>query len=157
LPIAAEHLASSALRNLLGGLIRNRGDAANATVLLATPSGEPHELGLLLVALVLRNAGLGVYYLGPNLPAREIVAAARRSAVAVVGIGVVDYGNAGRAIQELRALEASLPAGIELWLGGRAAAAACDGMGPTRAQVLDDIQKVETEIARLRGISASLH
>jgi DNA-binding transcriptional MerR regulator/methylmalonyl-CoA mutase cobalamin-binding subunit len=157
LPVAAEHLASSALRNLLGGLIRNRGRSQAATVLLATPSGEPHELGILMVALLLRAAGVGVSYLGPDLPAAEILGAAQRAGAAVVGIGVVDGGNAPRAVQELRAIDAGLPNGTELWVGGRAAAAACDALGHRRPRLLDDLNALEMEIARLRSASAGSH
>ena len=46
-------------------------------VAVATPSGHLHELGALLAASHAHESGWDVLYLGPNLPAEEIAAAAR--------------------------------------------------------------------------------
>ena len=70
LPIAAEHLLTATLRNLLGGLIQ-RGAQAGRPLLLTTPAGERHEIGLLLVALLALDAGVNVVNLGVDLPAAE--------------------------------------------------------------------------------------
>jgi DNA-binding transcriptional MerR regulator/methylmalonyl-CoA mutase cobalamin-binding subunit len=157
LPVAAEHLTSSAVRNLIGGLLRNRGPSDHPTVLLATPSGERHEFGILLIALLLRTGGVGVHYLGPDLPSAEILGAAAQIEPVAVGLGLVDQGNAARARSEVRAIEAGLNAGTELWLGGRAAADLYDVIAPTRAQVFSDLDAVEIAIERLRTIPAPGH
>jgi len=154
LSVGAEHLASGLLRNLLGSLIRTRGAVPHATVLLATPSGERHELGVLLVSLLLRDAGLGVHYLGPDVPAPDIIASAETARVAAVGIGVADAGNRTRAVDELRRIELALPPGTDLWLGGREAAAVAAAQGTTRARVVDDLDKLDREIVRVRDTAA---
>jgi hypothetical protein len=151
LSIADEHLVSGLIRNLLSSLMRSRGHVAGPGVLLATPSGERHEFGLLLAALLVLDAGLRLYYLGPDLPCREIVAAAARAGVQTVGIGVVDGGNRARAAEEMRALERTLHPATELWLGGRDAAAVAGLLTGTRALVLDDAALVERETTRLRA------
>lgn len=152
LSIADEHLLSSAIRSLLTSLIRFREKVAEApTVLLATPRGERHELGLLLVALLTVDAGLGMHYLGCDLPATEIVTTVRRTGATVVGIGLVNSSLGAQAAAELRIIEAGLSHQGELWLGGRNAAAVADKLRPTRAVVLDDLALVETELARLRA------
>ena len=68
LSIAAEHLLTATLRNLLGGLIQRRVETGRPVV-LATPAGERHEIGLLLVALLALDARVNVVHLGVDLPA----------------------------------------------------------------------------------------
>jgi methylmalonyl-CoA mutase cobalamin-binding subunit len=152
LSIAAEHLLSGAMRGLLTSLIRFRGKPADApTVLLATLSGERHELGLLLVALLTADAGLGLHYLGCDLPAAEILSAARRADVAVVGLSLVNASDDEHAADELRRVERALSPHTELWLGGRHASAVASRLRPTRAIVLDDLVRVEAELARVQA------
>lgn len=150
LSVADEHLLSAALRSLLSSLIRWRERTARPTVLLATPSGERHELGLMLVGLLCVDLGLGLHYLGADLPAAEIVGAARKAGVSVIGLGLVGEANRDRAISEVRVVERTSPRDVELWLGGRNAAAIAQALQPTRAQVLDELALVESELTRVR-------
>lgn len=151
LSVAEEHLASGVLRNLLSGLIRTRGQGGPPAVLLATPSGERHEFGLLLTALLLADAGIGIFYLGVDISSAEIVEAVRRTAVRVVGLGFVNGDVRQSLLAETRRIERALPAGVELWLGGREARAVAAELGQSRAMVLDEIETLEGEIARLRA------
>ena len=155
LSVADEHLLSALLRNLLTGVMRTRGQTGGPVVVLATPSGERHEFGLLLAALTIADAGLGLCYLGTDLPAAEVAAAARRARAAVVGLGLVNGDNHGAAVAEVRRVARELPPATELWLGGRAAAAVAAVMGPTRAVVLDQMTLVETELARVHALPAA--
>ena len=154
LGVADEHLISAALRGVLNGLIRSRGGVTEASVLLATPTGERHEFGLLLAALVIADAGVGVSYLGTDLPAAEIAAAARRCRAVAVGLSVVDGGNRRGTAAQLRAVERALPPHTELWLGGRAAAAVRTQIAPTGAIVITDLERAAVEAARVRQVIA---
>jgi DNA-binding transcriptional MerR regulator/methylmalonyl-CoA mutase cobalamin-binding subunit len=149
LSISDEHLLSALLRNLLTGVMRTRGQRAGASVLLTTPHGERHELGLLLAGLMVADAGLRLYYLGTDLPAAEIVSAAQRSRAAVVGLGVVNGDNQSTAVEEVRQLSLMLPPAVELWLGGREAAGVGSRLGKSRVVVLDEIDALERELARV--------
>jgi methanogenic corrinoid protein MtbC1 len=146
--IAAEHLISGALRNLLGGLLQSRATTGRPLV-LATPAGERHEIGLLLVALLARDAGLGVVYLGVDLPARDIVLAAERACAAVIGLSIVGARNRARAAREVEAVQTRLPRDCELWLGGADAGAVVVGIRGFRGQVLDTLTATESELARV--------
>jgi DNA-binding transcriptional MerR regulator/methylmalonyl-CoA mutase cobalamin-binding subunit len=119
LAVAQEHLASSALRDLLGTLVRlHAPEEPRVTVLFASPPGERHELGLLAGAMLAAAGGLGVVFLGIDLPVAEVAAAARRSAVRAVVLGIVGAGGVdgiGAAVGELAA---ALPEPVELWVGG---------------------------------------
>jgi DNA-binding transcriptional MerR regulator/methylmalonyl-CoA mutase cobalamin-binding subunit len=150
LSVADEHLISGVLRNVLSGLVRTHARPSTPTVLLTTPRGERHEFGVLLAALLLLDAGVGIHYLGVDLPAAEIVAAARRADVAAVGVGVVNGENRDEAVTELRMIERTLPSATELWVGGREAASVVAALGATRAVILDRMSLLEREAARLR-------
>ena len=58
-------------------------------VLLATVRGDIHDIGKNIVALLLRNHGYDVIDLGKDLPAEEIVGAAKRTRPDVVGLSAL--------------------------------------------------------------------
>jgi methylmalonyl-CoA mutase cobalamin-binding subunit len=142
------------MHGLLAGVLRSRGDGGGPTVLLATPSGQRHECGLLMAGLIMAEAGCALCYLGPDLPAAEVSAAARRAGAAVVGLGISNGEGLEAAVAELRRLERDLPATTELWIGGREAAAVAAQLGPTRAVVVDQMAILEHELTRLRAQGA---
>ncbi len=120
--VASEHIASALLRNHLGALLRDSVPRAGAeTVVAATPAGEQHELGVLLAAALAAIHGYRVVYLGPNVPAGEIVGAVRGAGAEILLLSLVALEKRG-ALKELRALTRNLPAHVTLLVGGRAAA-----------------------------------
>src|SRR5688572_25826483 len=87
--IAHEHLMSSTIRNILGSFVRLYARPAVSTRLLfATLAGERHEIGTLGAAMLAASSGLGVAYLGPDLPAREIVEGVRAAGAQVLVLGL---------------------------------------------------------------------
>ena len=44
-------------------------------LLIATPKGQLHELGALIIAVIASADGWNVTYMGPDLPGEEIAAA----------------------------------------------------------------------------------
>lgn len=153
LSVRDEHLVSGLLHSLLASLAHARSGGTPPTVLLATPAGERHELGLLMAGLLVAEAGLRLCYLGPDLPAEEIAAAAVRAGADVVGLGLVlaEPERAG----EVAAVEQALPPSTELWLGGRAASVVASRLPGSRALVIGDDRRLDTEIARLRALRAA--
>ncbi len=123
LRIAHEHAASALLRNLLGALMRSHKAAPGAHLALATtPAGELHELGALMAALLAVAHGWRVIYLGPNLPASEILHVADKSGARAVLLSVVsDEASFGA---ELAAVAEALPANTSLIIGGSGASRA---------------------------------
>ena len=151
LPIAAEHMLTATLRNLLGGMIQRR-TPAGRSVLLAAPAGERHEIGLLLVALLVLDAGVNVVYLGVDLPAAEIVVAAEHTQARVVGLSVVASQNHAHAVREVEAIQKALPAETELWLGGADARRVATDVKAFRGWVVDDLHTAETELERIGAV-----
>jgi methanogenic corrinoid protein MtbC1 len=122
LAIAQEHLVSQMLRTLLGSMMRLfRPPNPAMTMVLSTPAGESHEFGILAAAMLASLAGVEPVYLGPNLPAREIAEAARRTSAKVVALSVTFPSETTQ--EELNALAAAMPEDAELWVGGASSAA----------------------------------
>lgn len=118
-----EHLATVVLRRVLEGLMGEFGSRPGAaSLVVATPAGEHHEIGALLVAAAALGEGWNVVYLGPDLPAAEIASVAlAKGARAVALSAVLDDGVdvAG----ELTRLRAALPPHVPVVVGGGAALA----------------------------------
>jgi DNA-binding transcriptional MerR regulator len=150
--IAQEHVMSSAVRTMLGLFLRLYSRAnAPTRLLFATPAGERHELGSLGAAMLAASSGLGVAYVGPDLPASEIVDSARHAGarVLVLGLTVVPSGKADE--HKLRTIVRDLPQEIELWAGGRGAERSASIIAP-RGIVLRDFQAYQQELVRIGGL-----
>ena len=76
LSVAQEHLASSAVRAHLERLLADARGAVRGTAVLACAPGERHELGLLMLAVLLRADGWQVAYLGADTPVVDATALA---------------------------------------------------------------------------------
>lgn len=117
LSIAHEHAAAAVLRSHLGALMRAHASDPEAPGLLATtPAGELHEFGALVAGLVASALGWRVIYLGPNLPAAEIVQAARVGQVRAVVLSAL-VPRPGL-VDELELVRAGLPADVAVLVGG---------------------------------------
>lgn len=118
LSVAAEHLASNVLLSLLGPDLRARAEGgAAAKVVFATPSGEPHSLGLCVAALAAGEAGATPVFLGADVPDADLVASAVRTHACALALGFVTLPE-DRAEAAVRRVRAALPPRIELWIGG---------------------------------------
>lgn len=116
--ILGEHAVSALIRTELGQLVSAGARNSGAPIVCTTPAGELHELGVLLVAVLVTVHGFRPLYLGPNLPASQIVQAARRSEARAVALSVVTL-EAASASREIDAVSAELDPEVQLVLGGR--------------------------------------
>jgi DNA-binding transcriptional MerR regulator/methylmalonyl-CoA mutase cobalamin-binding subunit len=150
LGIAQEHMTSALLRNLLGAMVPlHRRSSPACKLLFATPSGERHELGILLSAMLTVGGGLGIVYLGSDLPAGEIVAAARKTAPQAVVLGFIGANGAKAAMRDLREVAEKLPSRIELWVGGTKQEELVKEVKQTRALLIEDFEMLEQHLIRL--------
>jgi methanogenic corrinoid protein MtbC1 len=125
---AHEHLVSGVIRSVLGTLLRTMPRSTPAKKLvLASASGERHELGLLSAGVLAAAAGLDVIYLGPDLPVPDIVHVAVTAKADVVLIAAT-IGNAVDR-HELQQLS-QLPDDVEIWCGGPQSEAVREAIGP---------------------------
>jgi methanogenic corrinoid protein MtbC1 len=119
--IVHEHLATSIVRAFLDTRRSSRAHSTSAPrIIVATVAGDRHELGALFVAAVAEAAGWDVVYLGPDLPAEEIAAAAREVRPQVVAVSIV-YAESDVRTQ-LRKLREYLPSETIMMAGGRGSA-----------------------------------
>ena len=147
--IAQEHLISSAIRHMLGSFLRlyARRDST-IRLAFATPSGDRHEIGILGAAMLAASHGLGVTYLGPDLPAKDIADAVKATEARVLVLGLTIAQSEQESESELRTLLRRLPSKVELWAGG-AAAARHTGLLSRRGIILDDFDAYLQQLARL--------
>jgi DNA-binding transcriptional MerR regulator len=139
LTVAAEHLASALLSSMLGAaLLDHRPDAAGPSILFATPSGEPHALGLCIAALTAAHAGAAPIYLGADVPEDDLVVSVERSRVDVLALAFVTLPRQS-AEDGLRRLRRRLPERVEIWIGGAGAARCAPIRGVVNVANLDQL------------------
>lgn len=114
--IAQERLVSSAIRSRILATLDTAPDFRPA-LMLATPSGETHELGLLLLAFRAASRLIPVRYLGADLPVPEIQRLARRFRPRVIALSLVCAPEPGL-VNDLATLSRE---GFQVWLGGHGA------------------------------------
>ncbi len=149
---AVEHLVSSTLHDIIVETMRafTRQNGA-PTILVATPAGDRHAIGAALVGAAAAVEGWRVLYLGADLPADEIAAAARSAAVRIVALSVVYMENRERVLGELRALRAALPPDVALVVGGAGAAPLAPELARLGVLVQSSLAGLVTELRRARG------
>lgn len=121
--IMHEHMTSAVLKTFLSNLRNSYRPGLNAPIaIVTTPLGQVHELGALIAALVAAAQGWQVIYLGPNLPAEEITAAAVKKWAKAVLLSIVYPAEDPFLRQELEKLSMLLPERVKIIIGGRVAA-----------------------------------
>lgn len=148
---AHEHFASAVLRTYLAQAARPFASGANEPVLIvATPAGQLHELGALLVAALAANLGWHVTYLGASLPAPEIAGAAKQNRARAVALSLVYPEDDPRMEGELTRLHELLPPEIKLIVGGRAVGAYQETLRKIRALQATDLTHLCSALDELR-------
>jgi len=121
LTVAQEHIVSQAVRARLGHVLGDARGGVRGTAVLACAPGERHELGLMSVAIALRNDGWQVAYIGADTPVADAAALASRISAAALGISV----TVATRVEDLRkALRTAKIGDTRLVVGGAAASAA---------------------------------
>ena len=146
LSVAHEHLASAAVIAIILEAIRSVPESPGAPKLLvATPANERHAVGAALAAAAAAIDGWSIIYLGVDVPAADIVAAAAASNARAVALSVVHTGEPDDVVRELRAVRAALAANVPVIVGGAAASRLTDRLTEPGLIVCDSI-------AEMRGI-----
>jgi methanogenic corrinoid protein MtbC1 len=143
LGVAAEHMATSVVERVVGWLMRPwSAEDAGPVVVVATPAGQRHQLGALLVAALAVEQGWRVVYLGADVPASEIAAAAELRKARLVALSTVYPSGDAAVTKELRELGGLLGDGIGLVVGGSAAASYADVIREGGGVVLGDLRSL---------------
>ncbi len=146
---AHEHMASAVIRHTLALMAGTDTSPATApTLVVATPAGQTHELGAILVAAAAVSQGWRVVYLGANLPADEIATAAGQTRAVAVALSLVYPADDPLIADALRDLRAALPAGTAIIVGGSAAASYAAALSAVGATTLATIGELRSWLRR---------
>ncbi|MCC6234657.1 MAG: MerR family transcriptional regulator [Verrucomicrobiales bacterium] len=153
LTAAHEHFATATIRVFLGNAARPFGSLDQAPVLVvATPAGQVHELGALLVGAMAADLGWQVTYLGASLPAAEIAGAARQCGARAVALSLVYPEDDARLESEFARLREALPPEVTLLVGGRALPAYLESVVSLGAVPIDSLVHLGATLDSLRKI-----
>jgi MerR family transcriptional regulator, light-induced transcriptional regulator len=134
--VAQEHLVSSIVRAALQKLLSDQRADVRGTAVLACAPGERHEIGLLMLAVMLRSDGWQVAYLGADTPFTDAVALADRLHANALCFSAASKENAQALDRELATT--LLRRSLAVLVGGR---------GTKKTDVRD-------AVARLRKLAA---
>ncbi len=149
--VANEHLASAVIRSFLSSLIEQHNPAENAPIILsATPRGQDHELGAMIVGVIAAPLGWKVIYLGPNLPVEEISAVAHSLEAKVVALSIVYPGDDQLLKKDLQKLRRILSDSTSVMIGGRAASGYLDIIDEIGATYCKDTKQLRIELDSIR-------
>ena len=116
------NLVTDIVRRLVISVARGYLRADNGPCLvLATLSGERHELGILMCSWLAATRRYHTHYLGADCPAGEIARFALEVEARAVLISLVMPENQVPVLEQLRELAGTLRGKCEIWIGGFAA------------------------------------
>lgn len=116
-----EHLYTEQVQTLIRGAIANLRPATRSPrIMLTTAPDENHTLGILMVEAMLRLDDIDAICFGPMMPVREIVQAAVKHQMELVGISFSTSFPTSHAIEFMEDLRFRLPQHIRIWAGGSA-------------------------------------
>jgi len=149
IPPVHARLTTTTVRRVLESMIVSV-PAPAPRLLMASLTGDVHELGALMAAVAAASEGWSVTWLGANLTAEDIAEAAAKLRVRAVGLSLVYPVGDVAVSKELRRLRSLLPRSVAVVAGGAASsgyAEALDEIGATRISDLNAL------VARLRDIA----
>ncbi len=150
LSVGQEHMATAVLRGVASRILADSTPSrALGTLVMAAPRGQRHEVGLLLAAATASQIGWKVIYLGADLPAEEIVGAARRVEAAGVALSLCYSPEDVDDVQEVRAIVEGL-GGIPVLVGGGQAGRLRRKLTSLGAETLGDLRSLRDRLDALR-------
>lgn len=123
--IAQEHILSALIKGQLYALLsRPRKPVAQQkfSVVLASPEGDFHDIGLLIAHVIFNSLGVRSLFMGPNTPKSELCETALRfGATHVLLASTVSRSQGAREeiYSYIHHVDQNLPKTVALWVGGR--------------------------------------
>ncbi len=115
--VAHEHVVSTQIRALLDTFARLTSPHPGAPkILVTTPSGQLHEFGALMGALVAASRGFHALYLGPNLPEQDLLVAIDLSRARLLLLGLLKDMST-KELESFKTTLEHLTQRIEVWIG----------------------------------------
>lgn len=137
-------------RQLSSALLAHLASADGPSLVFTTLSGERHELGSLMGAVVAASRGFQCIYLGPDLPATETGLFCVRRPVDVLALSLVTQPDVNDASGQLLVLRQTIPAETEIWVAGQAAMVLAREPLPAGVVAIADLTEFLDRLAGLR-------
>ena len=119
---AHEHFASAIIKVFLTNISKPFTiPETSPRLVVATPSGQIHELGAIIAMAIATSAGWNVTYLGTNLPATELAGACKQENAQALALSIVYPSDDPALPGELERLHSFLGKHTPIIVGGRAA------------------------------------
>ena len=147
LSVAQEHAITAKVRSHLGRLLSDGRGGVHGVAVLACAPGERHDVGLLMLAVMLRTDGWRVEFLGADTPVDAALAFAEENGATMLCISTSRDESVAGLRKALAA--ATPPTGLALVFGGAAMTPAV--ARELRGTYADD--RLDAAVARLRKLS----
>jgi methanogenic corrinoid protein MtbC1 len=124
LSIAQEHSLSAIIKFHVGHMLfkhMEEADKVDINIIISAPTGELHEFGIMISALLCCHYNLKFFYLGANMPADSLAEASNQIGgnILIIGVSrVYDSGPGGALDEYVENLKTDLDPSIKLWVGG---------------------------------------
>lgn len=152
LKVAHEHLASAIIRSLLGNLLISiRQDDASPVMVSTTPVGHFHEFGALMAAIYGSTIGYKTVYLGPNMPAEDIVSAVHQKKAEVISLSLVYPANDPDIKNELQKIRQMSGDKVQIIIGGQAAESYIDTIDDIGAVLISDLSHLKSKLKEIKN------
>lgn len=146
LNVAVEHYVTKLIQQKLFSVMNQLPvNEFGPRVLIACPAGETHEIGAQTVAYLAATKGCQVYYLGPNLPASDLMTFCERIKPDLVLLSLTDTKPETAALQQIKDLE-PLASSWPVVMGGQGARAMEHLLRDTRIELLDDLSALHNRL-----------
>jgi methylmalonyl-CoA mutase cobalamin-binding subunit len=152
LNVAHEHFATTTITGFLANFARPypAGESAPHLV-IATPTGQLHELGAIIVAAAARSHGWRATYLGSSLPMEEFIGVARKLKPRAIGLSIVFPPDDELLASDLAKLPKLLPADCAIIVGGRSAPMYVDVLKKIKAVTVSSLEGLYPVLDTLQG------
>lgn len=114
---APERVVRAQLKSLMSRRLEQIPTPVGARRLLfTTPAGQLHEFGILAGSVLAKEAGFDVLYMGPDLPAEDIIWSVARSDADVLVLSVVRRMSEDE-MQQMERLVTTVSPNVPVWIG----------------------------------------
>ncbi|MDO9116249.1 MAG: MerR family transcriptional regulator [Polaromonas sp.] len=152
--ISHEHLYTETVLALVRqGMSEWAGPSGPPRVLLTTPPGELHTLGILMVEALMSLEGATCISLGAQTPLPEIVSASQAYQADIVGLSFGPAFPRKKILPFLRELRSLCPGNVEVWAGGSGVART--EMVPRGVSIIPTLKDALTALQRYRKRSTT--
>ena len=153
--VAHEHFSSALIRQFLCEIGRPYvTDPLAPKMIIATPTGQLHELGAAMVYAAGSSVGWNCKYLGCNINAEEIAGAATQISAKVVALSIVYPADDLKLPEEIARLHEYLPPSVNIVLGGKSAFAYTSVNSRLQSENIHNINKITDLYPLLESIRA---